>query len=721
MVDLKNKDTVYARLYDGINGGDYISLEVKDGKAPTVTVSLSEIGTNSIKATVSVEDKEYGMPDSPSYTFEIKETEKADSTYTQKETITGTSKTFTGLTQGISYTVRVTTKDKAGNEGKGTKGGTTKKVITAGSGNLTINTPTWSASTHKASVTITKGSSVSSNLKIQYQVNGHDATKWNNYGTSVGNLNHNDTVYARLYDGTNGGDYISLEVKDGKAPTVTVSLSEIGTNSIKATVSVEDKEYGMPDSPSYTFEIKETEKADSTYTQKETITGTSKTFTGLTQGISYTVRVTTKDKAGNEGKGTKGGTTKKVITAGSGNLTINTPTWSASTHKASVTITKGSSVSSNLKIQYQVNGHDATKWNNYGTSVGSLNHNDTVYARLYDGTNGGDYISLKVTDTTVPKTSTLTAGAVNNKTVTLTAKGADDQSGVAKYQIYVDGKVVSTQETGAASVTYSYTTTFGSVKAYVVVTDKAGKTTKSTEITITDNTIKTLDELKKFRDNVNGGTTYSGVTITQIANINLSGSATNQWTPIGIESHRFSGIYDGGNHSITNIYIDRTDSFQGLFGLISKGEVKNLTVSGNIKGGTQTGGIVGFVNGTITNCKNQCKITSYGRLIGGVAGDCYGKIINSANTGRIDCSNDYRSEASLVGGITGHLDVGGSIESCYNAGIITSSNPDIDIGGIVGAVEGNSSRGTTVVNCYNTGKVETGTGYYVGRNSWMDK
>ena len=49
----------------------------------------------------------------------------------------------------------------------------------------------------------------------------------------------------------------------------------------------------------------------------------------------------------------------------------------------------------------------------------------------------------------------------------------------------------------------------------------------------------------------------------------------------------FSGVFDGQGHTVSGLYISNGKSFQGLFGFVSgdKSEIRNLTVSGDVKGG----------------------------------------------------------------------------------------------------------------------------------------
>lgn len=395
--NLNHNDTVYARLWNGTIGGkDYISQEIKDIKAPDITINVINTSTNSITVSLETQDNEYGMPEIPNYIVTIKKTNEESEE--QEQTGTQTSYQLGGLTQATSYIIKVETTDKAGNTGIQTKEVTTGTVAIA-TGNITISGAIWNPSTHRASVSMTKGDNVASNLEIQYQINGYGEGGWTT-GNVVSNLSHNDTVYARLWDGVNGGDYTSQDIKDGEAPDIRINITNTTTNSIKASIIAQDNQYGMPEVPSYTVAIKRTNEGENAW-KEQTATYTEYNFGGLTQNTKYTIKITTKDKAGNTGTQTKEVTTSSVATA-TGNITISGTTWNQNTHTASVSITKGSGVGNNLEIQYQVNGYQEGRWTT-GSIVSNLNHNDIVYARLWDGVNGGNYTTQTIKDGTMPR------------------------------------------------------------------------------------------------------------------------------------------------------------------------------------------------------------------------------------------------------------------------------------------------------------------------------
>ena len=485
---LHHNDTVYARLYDGTNFGDYGSVSIQDGIDPVVTVSPGGTTTNSITVSASAVDNESGMADSLTYTYYIKKTSEPDTSYVAKASnVPQNSCTFTGLTQETSYDVKIeVTGDKAGRKGTGTLANqiTTKVGGAEGdltTGNIVASTPTWASGT--ASITLT----TNTGMQIQYQVNGIDEGSWTTAttGVQVTGLHHNDTIYARLYDGVNTGDYGSVSIQDGIDPVVTVSPGTKTTNSITVSVSAVDNESGMADSLTYTYYIKKTGEAETSYVAKASnVAQNNYTFTGLTQETSYDVKVeVTGDKAGRTGTGTLpnqvttkvGGADGGLVT---GNIVASTPTWSSG--EASITLT----TNTGLKIQYQKNSISGS-WTTIssGGKVTGLKHNDTVYARLWDGNNAGDYGSVSIIDNIAPTVSISTSNLTYNS-VKLTVTASDEQSGLATsgtYKYYLG----STLKTTSRSSSYTFTglTANTSYTLKVIVTDKAGKTTeKSTTI-----------------------------------------------------------------------------------------------------------------------------------------------------------------------------------------------------------------------------------------------
>ena len=146
--------------------------------------------------------------------------------------------------------------------------------------------------------------------------------------------------------------------------------------------------------------------------------------------------------------------------------------------------------------------------------------------------------------------------------------------------------------------------------------------------------IASLDDLKELSDFVNAENTCSGLTFRQTADI----IADNElFTPIAYcpdndFSKVFSGTYDGQNHVISGLQINKANHCVGLFGYLSDAEVKNVILrNSSISGKSYVGGIVGQTDFTaIRNCRVESSVTinnginGYsGSYHGGIAGDLF--------------------------------------------------------------------------------------------------
>lgn len=173
------------------------------------------------------------------------------------------------------------------------------------------------------------------------------------------------------------------------------------------------------------------------------------------------------------------------------------------------------------------------------------------------------------------------------------------------------------------------------------------------------------------------------------------------WTPIGKNySYAYKGTFDGAGYTVKGLKITGTATQNcGLFGYVSGGTVKNLTVEGTVIGGECTAGIIGEQNGTacVENCVNRATVSGTNN-VGGIAGKVNGsseKYIRAcANLGDISGSNS-------VGGIVGYAYYGVTASHCYNRGSVTAEVSKA--GGIVGYM---NDTGAKFSNCYTTGAVK---------------
>ncbi len=234
------------------------------------------------------------------------------------------------------------------------------------------------------------------------------------------------------------------------------------------------------------------------------------------------------------------------------------------------------------------------------------------------------------------------------------------------------------------------------------------------------------------------------------------------WEPIGscdqsLEGIPFSGHYDGGGHSISNLFIDRSDSIPaGLFGCTQTAVFKNLEllnveithpfwggslignnlsgshtmienvhVSGQAQFGERCGGMVGIGHSLIIENSTANVNVDGEDLIGGMVGILTdGEIYDSQTSGnltgdtgvggvvgRVNSSflKNVSSSASLnliggeSGGVVGEVN-SSTVDSCSFTGDFFSS--DVECGGVIGI----ASRGV-IINCYSEGTLECfGTG-----------
>lgn len=216
--------------------------------------------------------------------------------------------------------------------------------------------------------------------------------------------------------------------------------------------------------------------------------------------------------------------------------------------------------------------------------------------------------------------------------------------------------------------------------------------------------ISTEADLEEFRDRVNDGETGACAELT--ANIVLNCNENNQWTPIGYnkgtdDNIPYNGTFDGNGHTVSGIYINTIEDYQGLFGYIGiGGTVKDLGIEDSwISGGDNVGGIAGYSSWGMENCYNTGSISG-GDNVGGISGqNISGMIRNCYNTGSI-------SGGSNVGGIVGNSSdgsgfSGGGVTGCHNDGTVIGS------GSCIGGIMGNGARNSAISKCYNTGSVSS--------------
>ena len=234
--------------------------------------------------------------------------------------------------------------------------------------------------------------------------------------------------------------------------------------------------------------------------------------------------------------------------------------------------------------------------------------------------------------------------------------------------------------------------------------------------------ISNAADLVWFRDHVNQGNKTACARLE--ADIDMSsvchaaneseGVAELSWVPIsdnsivGSSQNYWYGTFDGNNKTISNLYINTSAKYSGLFGYIynmnasERGTIKNIifeyvkvtssvgylgvlagyarntdisgiTVNnGTVNGTERCGGIVGYIAGSsLSCCINKIDIiggsSDGNNNTGGIVGfaESSSSITNCANYGNV---KGYR----MVGGIAGSADV--TIENVFSSGNVTCIN-----------------------------------------------
>jgi hypothetical protein len=202
--------------------------------------------------------------------------------------------------------------------------------------------------------------------------------------------------------------------------------------------------------------------------------------------------------------------------------------------------------------------------------------------------------------------------------------------------------------------------------------------------------------------------------------IDLNG---HEWTAIGTYDHRFKGNFDGKDHVISGLRINKPAAdYQGLFGYLDGAEIRNLGLKDvAIMGKSRTGGIAGYVSGGSIDNSYSTGTVSGSQQVGGIAGFVSGSNIeNSYSTGAVS------GTGSDVGGIAGYVYSNSSIENSYSTGAVSGT---FDVGGIAGYVGSNSSiencaalnPSVTATSSISAGRVAGGiAGTFTGNKAWAE-
>ena len=498
-ITMKDNGAIHARLINNLDeAGGYATGNVEniDRLEPNSFTPTATSTTNSITLTGSTTDKAKTATDGCSGIAKYYFSKDNGSTWEPSAGQTGTSYTFTGLTQNKTYSLKMKAVDKAGNE-------TITNTVSKNTGTVTGLTDsnvkfTYNPSTPtKSSVAVTITTEITG-YTLQYSTNG---TTWTNYTTAI-TMTDNGAIYARLWDGTNGGGYATGNVEniDRLAPNSFTPTATSTTNSITLKGSTTDKAKTATDGCSGIAKYYFSKDNGSTWEPSAGQTGTSYTFTGLTQNKSYSLKMKAVDKAGNE---TITSTLSKSTTGVPGLTESNTTfTYNPSTPtNGNVAVTITTTAGSGYTLQYSTDG---TTWKDYTTAI-SMTQNGAIYARVKDstgqvgGTATGNVTNIdKLAPNNFTPTATSTTNSITLKgSTTDKAKTATNaSSGIKAYYFSKDNGATWLPTGGQTTTSYTFSgltsgTTY-SLKMKAV--DNAGNEVITS--TITKTTLKLINSLK---------------------------------------------------------------------------------------------------------------------------------------------------------------------------------------------------------------------------------
>ncbi len=237
--------------------------------------------------------------------------------------------------------------------------------------------------------------------------------------------------------------------------------------------------------------------------------------------------------------------------------------------------------------------------------------------------------------------------------------------------------------------------------------------------TYTGNTLLTGGSISSWTKN----TSASALVMQDIDMATVCGPGIGSWNPIGYTlssagtpntSASYTGTFDGGGYTISNLYISLASSYHAFFHYGGAATIKNVklhniySANTNSLDGSSNGdmgaGFVGRTNGTMIE---NCHITgddSYiygGRCIGGMIGGMTGGYIKDC-TSTANVTSTYTSSQTGTGGMAGSITGDGAyISGCTNTGKIVAGGTQ------VGGIAGYSSYETasSITDCLNYGEI----------------
>lgn len=221
-------------------------------------------------------------------------------------------------------------------------------------------------------------------------------------------------------------------------------------------------------------------------------------------------------------------------------------------------------------------------------------------------------------------------------------------------------------------------------------------------------TINSASDFIEFSNNVNSGISYSGSTVLLGDDLDFTG-LSEQFVPVGL-SHDiyFNGTFNGQGHTVSNLAIQSSNQFVGLFGIVNASSFKNVVVDSSCS----VNSTYGFSN----YFSYTAGVLAYGFPTNGDASSLIEGCVNMAPitfSGKFTEKKESDTITISVAGIIGFYlpditDV--TVKDCVNYGVITHAGlcNVASLSGIVAAFFRSTLFSGTkckVKNCANYGNI----------------
>ena len=199
---------------------------------------------------------------------------------------------------------------------------------------------------------------------------------------------------------------------------------------------------------------------------------------------------------------------------------------------------------------------------------------------------------------------------------------------------------------------------------------------------------------------------------------NINASKTTGWNsgsgfvPVGDGGSQFSGSFDGGNFTITRLYINRPSlNSVGLFGYVSsQASISNIQlVNSTTVGGDYVGSLAGSCWGVISYASVSGSVDGDNR-VGGLAGSLINNVVEYSSSD-VDVTG-----ITYIGGLVGWVNPSSTVKYSYSSGSVSNKDNTqwIYLGGLVGESGGTVSYSYSTARVDAVGATSSSYGYAVG-------